>query len=385
MNKIFENKKVLIPAIIVVIIALLILSIFLFGRNSGKKNTDNDTLVAPSLIGLDYEEAVSSYPQLSIAVDIDTPLFDDHRNIIYEQSIAAGEKIYKSLVITVKVKLESDLAAVPDVRGMRAADAEKILTEAGFAYTEIFELSETIDKDYVIKTSPAKGETVPVDTVIEVSVSMGSTETQIVMPNLIGGTLEEARVEAGIAKIVLEEVYIESDAPVDRVLTQSVPEGNFVQLNEKVKVEISNGIHPLRTVDITINLPTNTTYQGTYRLDFKIGDELIGSTELFKTEYTDITTVSLQNRGVQNVTVELVNLDYAVTAIVGVFKVDFVAKTYDNPSAAVIRAFSEIWAVISGWKPADTRPPEPVTDGRIIVITTTPLAPAFTTTPTPTS
>ncbi|MDR0984662.1 MAG: hypothetical protein LBL93_06660, partial [Ruminococcus sp.] len=122
-----------------------------------------------------------------------------------------------------------------------------------------------------------------------------------------------------------------------------------------------------------INLPINSAYQGTYRIDFKVDNELIGATELFRAEYTDKTTISLQNRGVQNVTLELVNLDYAVTAVMGTFQIDFINKTYDDPSSYVIRAFSEIWAVISGWRPADTMPIPPVTDRRIIIITTTPL------------
>jgi serine/threonine-protein kinase len=72
---------------------------------------------------------------------------------------------------------------VPDVGGQAVDLAQKNLTVYGFSKFSQTQVDSTRPAGEVIGTNPAKGQTVPVDSVIELQVSKGN---QFVMPDLSG-------------------------------------------------------------------------------------------------------------------------------------------------------------------------------------------------------
>ncbi len=85
--------------------------------------------------------------------------------------------------ITVIVGTGPETKDVPAVSGQTTEEAEKTLTLSGFTKVNPVSVDSTEPAGQVIGTRPAAGETVPVDTVIELQVSKGN---QFVMPDVKG-------------------------------------------------------------------------------------------------------------------------------------------------------------------------------------------------------
>ncbi|OBA69354.1 serine/threonine protein kinase [Mycobacterium sp. 1554424.7] len=86
-------------------------------------------------------------------------------------------------VITVIVGSGPETKQVPDVAGQTVDVAQKNLTVYGFTKVTQAQVDSTRPAGEVIGTNPPKGQTVPVDSVIEMQVSKGN---QFVMPDVTG-------------------------------------------------------------------------------------------------------------------------------------------------------------------------------------------------------
>ncbi len=86
-------------------------------------------------------------------------------------------------VITVIVGSGPETKQVPDVAGQNVDDAQKNLTVYGFTKLTQASVDSPRPAGEVIGTNPPKGQTVPVDSVIELQVSKGN---QFLMPDLSG-------------------------------------------------------------------------------------------------------------------------------------------------------------------------------------------------------
>jgi len=85
--------------------------------------------------------------------------------------------------ITIVVGTGPQTAAVPAVSGQGVDVAQQILNASGFQKTLSVPVDSTEPSGQVLGTDPAAGQTVPLDTVIQVQVSKGN---QFVMPDLKG-------------------------------------------------------------------------------------------------------------------------------------------------------------------------------------------------------
>ncbi len=72
---------------------------------------------------------------------------------------------------------------IPDVKGQAQDSAVQILTASGFTKTVPVEVDSTLPAGQLLGTNPPAGQTVPVDTVIQLQVSRGN---QFLMPDLRG-------------------------------------------------------------------------------------------------------------------------------------------------------------------------------------------------------
>ncbi|MCV7278857.1 Stk1 family PASTA domain-containing Ser/Thr kinase [Mycolicibacterium flavescens] len=91
--------------------------------------------------------------------------------------------------ITIIVGSGPDSKMVPDCVGLTVDDCRRILTETGFANSIDVQVDNIKAAGQVVGTSPAVGQNVPVDTVIQIQVSRGN---QFTMPDLRGMFWTEA-------------------------------------------------------------------------------------------------------------------------------------------------------------------------------------------------
>jgi serine/threonine-protein kinase len=86
--------------------------------------------------------------------------------------------------ITIVVGSGPESKPVPDVKNQTVESAQSVLSASGFTKPVVVEIDSPSPKGTVMGTLPAAGGIVPLDSVIQVQVSLGN---QFVMPDVRGG------------------------------------------------------------------------------------------------------------------------------------------------------------------------------------------------------
>jgi beta-lactam-binding protein with PASTA domain len=133
------------------------------------------------------------------------------------------------------------IVEVPDVVGQAQADAERILREADLVPVVVAEESTTVPEGTVISQDPAAGGSLDEGSNVTINVSAGTTQLQL--PNLVGGTEQQAREALAGLGLPDPEVTPEesADQPAGTVLAQDPPEG-LVPAGTVVKLTVSSGV-----------------------------------------------------------------------------------------------------------------------------------------------
>ena len=85
--------------------------------------------------------------------------------------------------ITIVLGAGPETRPVPDVKGQSPESAEQIMTASGFTKTVPVDIDSPTPAGQLLGTNPPAGQTVPVDTVIQLQVSRGN---QFIMPDVRG-------------------------------------------------------------------------------------------------------------------------------------------------------------------------------------------------------
>lgn len=169
--------------------------------------------------------------------------------------------------------------AVSDVVGKSYTEAYATLTNSNLLVMRVYQESDTVPLDQVLSTDPVAGTRVPENTSITVYVSSGAQ--QILVPNLLGMTEEQAKVALTNAKLNFGTVIQANSASAllgqvtatDPLANAQVAPGTTVNLvisNGKVLVpDVRNlSINDARSlltapdVSLTVTITTKTTCTG---------------------------------------------------------------------------------------------------------------------------
>ena len=169
--------------------------------------------------------------------------------------------------------------AVTDVVGKSYTEAYAELTNSNLLVMRVYQESETVPLDQVLSTDPVAGTRVPENTSITVYVSSGAQ--QILVPNLLGMTEEQAKIALTNAKLNFGTVIQANSASAllgqvtatDPLANAQVAPGTTVNLvisNGKVLVpDVRNlSINDARSlltapdVSLTVTITTKTTCTG---------------------------------------------------------------------------------------------------------------------------
>ncbi|MDO5077647.1 Stk1 family PASTA domain-containing Ser/Thr kinase [Corynebacterium sp.] len=134
----------------------------------------------------------------------------------------------------------NDQVSVPRVTGISEAAAVKRLEEAGFSVTVETKTDPEIARGSVINTDPDAGSSVAKGSDITLFVSSGKEVTEV--PNVTGKKADEARKILEKADLKLDEVI--KEAPSD-----SVPEGEIVEMSPSAGSQVTKGT----TITVTVS------------------------------------------------------------------------------------------------------------------------------------
>ncbi|OJZ69050.1 serine/threonine protein kinase [Mycobacterium paraffinicum] len=139
----------------------------------------------PDVSSLSYSDAVSKLKAAGFSKfkQANSPSSPELLGKVIGTNPPANQTSAITNVITVIVGSGPETKQVPDVAGQTVDVAQKNLTVYGFTKVTQAQVDSTRPAGEVVGTNPPKGQTVPVDSVIELQVSKGN---QFVMPDLSG-------------------------------------------------------------------------------------------------------------------------------------------------------------------------------------------------------
>ncbi|MDQ1436094.1 MAG: eukaryotic-like serine/threonine-protein kinase [Actinomycetota bacterium] len=150
--------------------------------------------------------------------------------------------------VTILVSSGPKPVAVPRVKGLTQDEATRQLAQAGFTnLNPVQEASDTVNTGQVIRTDPPAGQTVPIDTRINIYVSSGAQKVQL--PGEVGKTEADARAALEAKGFTVSTLNRTDDANVGKVVDQSPAGGSMVDPHTPVVL----------TIGIPSSTPTSTT------------------------------------------------------------------------------------------------------------------------------
>ena len=173
-------------------------------------------------------------------------------NYVIKQSVAEAEVIEIDREIVITVSLGAAELSVPSVAGKSVEEADSMISEAGFNVTHSYELSETVEKNYVIRTDPEASVMAASGSTIKIIVSNGPKEVQV--PDVKNLTEEAAVSTIESLKLAVGEVKREpSDTvPEGRIISQTIDPSASVPEGTPIGFTVSTG-RAVKTFSATVS------------------------------------------------------------------------------------------------------------------------------------
>ena len=240
-------------------VALLALAILLWTLlNGGLSGAKEDLVEVPYLIGEVFEELdLKSYD--GIKIDLLYRQFSDEfaPGQIMHQEPSGGKKVQRGNTVKVIVSSgpETPVKTMENLATLDLENAIDYLTGQGVIESNILiykENSTEIPEGQVIRTEPAENETFTSDDTVKVWVSSGPEIEEGMLPSVVGKQLQVAYDilnSLNFKNIRVEPV--ESDAPKDEVVNQSVEGGTKIDVTTVIILEVSTGPKLEKMPDLT--------------------------------------------------------------------------------------------------------------------------------------
>jgi beta-lactam-binding protein with PASTA domain len=146
----------------------------------------------PDLTGMDVEKAeVRAAVHRFEVVEVEQVFDSSDPGTIVSQTPAEG-KLEEGATIEVVVSKGPQSIAVPDVTGMKAPQAERLIEREGFDAVAVPVYSNDVPLGYVVYTTPAGGSSAPEGSRVDVAVSQGPKYDEITMPDVRGMAIDAA-------------------------------------------------------------------------------------------------------------------------------------------------------------------------------------------------
>lgn len=257
------NKMMKILTIVVAVIIVFVL-IFIIGKAAGvfkfpsatTQETTSSKVEVPKLVGETETVAKQMCEKKNLVMKVIKKEASDKydEGVVIEQKTEAGKKVKKKTVIEVVVSSGADEVQIIDVANMNEDDAKKALIEQGFEdgnITVASEYHDSVAEGDAIRTTPAAGETVTVDTKITLYISKGAQKKTV--PNIVGMSVADAQsalVSAGLNDGGTSASEYSDTVPEGQVMSQSVNKGKKVDAGTSVSYTVSKGKKPADTVAV---------------------------------------------------------------------------------------------------------------------------------------
>ena len=256
---------------------------------------------APELIGMDINEAMKKYSDFNIVVESSSFHEQYDKDIIYDQSVNSGMVVKDGATIKVKISSGIQYFSLSDYRNFEENQVYKILTDNEIEFNTVTEYNDEIPEGYVIKTEPGADTQVDTGTVVVIYVSRGAENVYTQVPNVVGYTLEDARMILNSAGIRIGSVdRVDTDGQSTEVLGQSLSAGTTVSTGTTISLTIVREKESAaNSMELIIPLPNVSSE---VRMEASLGGETVISETLVPSE-EKFWTISVLGEGLGTVSI----------------------------------------------------------------------------------
>ena len=256
--KFMKIHPVLGTMLILIILAIVVAGIL---KTVSALTTKKDVQI-PELVGLTEEQAIQKIKESNLIYEKESEDYnkDYAEGQIYEQTpkYRANYTIKEKSIIKVKVSKGTEKVVVPKVVGMTYDEAVKALENAKLKAERVEETSKTIQEGYVISQEIEANESANAGDAIKIHVSIGTGIAQVVMPNVVGYSEENAKNTLNGKNLVVTVEYSEDTSKNNgEVLSQSIEKGKNIDEGTEVTLVV-NKLSETKTAKIIINLKSIT-------------------------------------------------------------------------------------------------------------------------------
>lgn len=231
-----------------VLLVIIALFIFLWNFWIADLFKDAERVEVDNFVGQNYQ-AVTDDPENQARYQFKFT-WDNDQNVPEGQIISQQPEAGKSLVpengkieIELFINVGSMTQTIPDVTTMKYQEAKLLLNQLNFEVEVVSEPSNEVTADYVIRTNPAAGESLPTGSTVYITYSSGAEVKTVSMKNLVGMTEAQARSAiSGMGLTYGPPSYVFNDEWEEGVVVwQNVSVGTSVEEGSPVYLQISKG------------------------------------------------------------------------------------------------------------------------------------------------
>lgn len=364
-----ETKSLFVPILSAVIIVVIVVAAVLFTTliwNMLKGSTsDRNSLEMkmPSLIGMDYNEAVNVYGG-QIVIKVESTEYSDYdRDKIFDQDIPAGNPVAKGDTVNVKVSRGAKKGLMPDVKGWDYEQAKNMIVSLNLYVSQRSAYDPEVEAGHVISTDPEGPIELEPGTDVIVTVSLGPQKDTVLVPNFLNMKWDLAKTTAEGLKLELAKKEVDDDAEEGTILNQNVSPGEEVSEGSVIELTVSSGKKKDQSVKITFNIPENA--EGMFHITLYEGGITRAVGGAFNPYYAaGQTQLVLEGTETIDVVAILVNESNNKEATIGRFRIDFDTKEVRDLGSDIDAAFEDVDGIKNGAPaaPPQTEPPAPQTD-----------------------
>ena len=236
------------PAVIIVVgvlLALVLISYFLYSYLLRDLFSGPEDVKVPNLVGQVYEEInPEDYPDF--VLEKGESKHDDTvpAGQVIEQEPKADKTVKAGSTIILTVSLGSEEKTMPNLVNTSVSAAQRMLEDLdlGLNVKVEYEENSVYVADQVIRTDPLYGDPLEKGDTVTLTVCEAVTETLIPVPELEGLDIQDALnslTALGLSNGAIR--YVDSDLPAGTVTYQSIEQGQEVKAGTVINLQVSLG------------------------------------------------------------------------------------------------------------------------------------------------
>lgn len=324
--------------ILIAAVALCVI-FFLLALFRGCTSTQAKDVKVPNYIGKTIVEAKENNEN-NFVFEIKSQ-YDESKEIgviLNQDPAPESMKVKTGSTITLTVNGTDTAVATPYVANYAESDASKALKDKNLIPEIIYVEDTKTPKGYVVETYPKAGVQTTIGSTVCVYIANGERKKQVTLPSVTGLVLSEAKTKLEDLGLTVETTYDDdSKETKDTVLGMSPLQYGKVDEGSVVTLTVSSGKGDQNTVNVYVDLPTNTdnTVEMTVIVDGELNSQY---SKTLVPKYNKTCTLELTGSGTSTVVVQLDGqpyreylVDFSSAKVTSTAKHDYVVATTAPP------------------------------------------------------